>query len=314
MAHPAVDIRNLTHRYGDHEALRDVTLEVPQGRLFGLLGPNGGGKTTLFRILSTLIHPTEGEARVFGHHTVDEPGAVRKSLGVVFQQPALDDELTLTESLRYHAALYGLRGAEARSRIATLLDTFGLAARTGDRIRTLSGGLQRRADLARGLLHRPPLILLDEPTTGLDPAARHAFWEALDLLRRDEGTTLFVATHLMEEAERCDEVAIIDHGRLVVHGPPEQLRGELGDETLWLQTPSPRPLADRIHAQFGVACTVVGSRVQVAHPEAHTLLSSLYEAFGDQVTSATVRRPTLEDVFLIHTGNPLDEQTPALAE
>lgn len=306
MPERAVRIDRLTHRYGTHVALREVSFAVTPGTLFGLLGPNGSGKTTLFRILSTLMAPTMGAARVFGADPAQAPAAVRERLGMVFQEPALDEALTVRENLRVHAALYGLRRADADARIHALLDGFGMADRAGARVKTLSGGLRRRADLARGLLHRPALLLLDEPTTGLDPSARHAFWHALERLRRTEGTTLLVATHLMEEAERCDALAILDRGQLVAEGTPAALKGALGGETLWLETPAPEALADRIAAQFGVATRVIGGAVQVSHPEAHTLLASLYEAFGAQIDSATVRRPTLEDVFMARTGRHPD--------
>ena len=312
MPEQAVDIVDVTHRYGDHVALRDVTLEVAPGALFGLLGPNGGGKTTLFRILSTLLRPTKGEARVFGTSTAERPSDVRHRLGVVFQQPALDDELTVLENLRFHGALYGLGGSALGERIGHLLRLFGLADRAQDRVKTLSGGLQRRADLARGLLHAPDLLLLDEPTTGLDPVARDAFWQTLARLRRQEGATMLVATHLLEEAEACDAIAILDRGRLAASGTPDALKESLGGETLWLEANDADVLRDHIQAQFGLAAQTIQDKVQISHPEAHTLLSSLYEAFGDRIRSATVRRPTLEDVFLVHAGYRLDDNSTAV--
>lgn len=315
MPEPAVDIRNLTHRYGEHLALREVALAIPKGTLFGLLGPNGSGKTTLFRILSTLLKPTEGTACVFGQDPTREPATVRRRLGVVFQEPALDEDLSVRENLRIHGALQGLKPAVLHRRLHALLEQFGLTERADDRVKTLSGGLRRRADLARGLLHEPDLLLLDEPTSGLDPAGRRAFWQHLARLR-SSGLTLLVATHLMEEAERCDEVAILDQGHLVVQGTPDALKDDLGDETLWLETPEPASLRDHIQAQFGLEAQVVGSVVQVSHSDAHALLSPLYEAFGQHIDSATVRRPTLEDVFMVHTGHRLseDESTPLLAD
>lgn len=308
MPERAVDIEGVSHRYGEHVALRDVSLAVAPGALFGLLGPNGGGKTTLFRILSTLIRPAAGTARVFGYDTAREPAAVRERLGVIFQGTALDEALTVEENLRFHGALYGLHGRALQERMVHLLTLFGLEGRARDRVRTLSGGLQRRTDLARGLLHAPPLLLLDEPTTGLDPVARHAFWQTLARLRRSEGTTMLVATHLLEEAEACDQVGIIDRGRLVALGTPEGLKAELGGETLWLETEDPTALLDRIQAQFGLEAQHFGSAVGISHPEAPALLSALYEAFGDHIDSATVRKPTLEDVFMAHAGYRLDEQ------
>ena len=308
MSTPAVHIDGLTHRYGTHLALQDVSLTIPDGCCFGVLGPNGSGKTTLFRILSTLMPPTQGSASIFGHDTTSQSHVVRTRIGMVFQEPALDEKLTVRENLRVQGALYGLRGTEVRDRIKSMLDRFDLSDRAGDRVDTLSGGLRRRADLARGLLHQPDLLLLDEPTTGLDPKARRTFWQGLDRLRRANGTTLVIATHLMDEAERCDEVAILDRGHLVVNGAPETLKSELGGEMLWLESADAPALRDRIEAQFGVDVQLIGRALQISPPDAPSLLSSLYEAFGDRIDSATVRAPTLDDVFVAHTGYRPDEE------
>jgi ABC-2 type transport system ATP-binding protein len=302
MSQPAVDIQGVTHRYDDHRALDNVTLQVAEGNLCGFLGPNGSGKTTLFRILATLMPPSEGAATLFGHDTVREPGAVRSRLGSVFQSYALDENLSVRENLRFQGALYGLSGSALRDRIDELLDRFDVLDRAEDTVKTLSGGLQRRVDLARGLLHQPDLLLLDEPTTGLDPMARRTFWDAIGKLRRAEGTTLLVATHLMEEAARCDQVAILAEGALVADGPPDELTAELGEETLWLESDDPPTLRDHIQTQFGVDARVIGPSVQIDHPDAPSLVASLYEALGDRIDSATVRRPTLEDVFMVHAG------------
>jgi ABC-2 type transport system ATP-binding protein len=302
MSAPAVDVQGVTHRYGDHVALRDLTLRVDDGALYGLLGPNGSGKTTLFRILSTLMPPTEGTARVFGTSTTDDPSGVRARLGSVFQAYALDENLSVRENLRFQGSLYGLNGKKLNARIDTLLELFDVADRAGDRVDTLSGGLQRRVDLARGLLHRPDLLLLDEPTTGLDPMARRTFWRAIGRLREAEGTTFLVATHLMEEAERCDRVAILSEGRLVADGTPSGLKAELGEEMLWLESEHPKELRDRVRAQFGVEAHLIGDVVQVSHDDAPALLSSLYDALGDHIHSATVRAPTLDDVFMVRAG------------
>lgn len=302
MAAPAVHIQDVTHRYGTHVALQDVSLQVAPGTLYGLLGPNGSGKTTLFRILSTLMPPSEGEARVFGRDTDAESDAVRQMLGVVFQEPALDENLTVRENLRVQGALYGLYGADLHARTDALLERLDVIDRADDSVANLSGGLRRRADLARGLLHRPDLLLLDEPTTGLDPAARRAFWAAIERLRETEGTTLLLATHLMDEAERCDRVGILSDGALVADDAPAVLKAALGSETLWLEAEDPSALRDRIDAQFGVSTRIVGSMVQVAPPDPPTFLAALYEAFGDHIRSATIRTPTLEDVFMVHAG------------
>lgn len=299
MSTPAVRIQQITHRYGAHEALRGVTLQVMEGALYGLLGPNGSGKTTLFRILSTLMPPSEGGASVFGMDTAREADAVRNRIGVVFQDEALDEALTVRENLRFQASLYGMRGPERTERIDNLLQRLDVAARADDAVADLSGGLRRRVDLARGLLHRPDLLLLDEPTTGLDPGARRAFWAAIDRLRQEEGTTLLLATHLMDEAERCDRVGILSDGALVADGAPVDLKAALGDQTLWLETDAPTTLRDRIDAQFGVPTRIVGTTVQVAPPDPPAFLSALYETVGDHIRSATIRAPTLDDVFMV---------------
>lgn len=298
----AVDVREVTHRYGTHPALRDVSLQVEPGTLYGVLGPNGSGKTTLFRILTTLMPPTTGQARVFGLDTTTQAATVRERLGTIFQAAALDENLTVRENLRFQGALYGLHGAELRDRISELLRRLDVADRADDVVEALSGGLRRRVDLARGLLHRPDLLLLDEPTAGLDPAARRTFWRAVQRLQEAEGTTLLLATHLMDEAERCDRVGILSDGVLVAEGTPGGLKAELGNETIWVDTDDPAALRDRVDAQFGVPTRIVGSMLQVAPPHPPSFLSSLYEALGSRIRSATIRTPTLEDVFMVHAG------------
>ncbi len=304
---PAVEINRLSHFYGDRRALEDVSLSVAEGALYGILGPNGGGKTTLFRILSTLIRPSNGSARIFDTDVQTQPTAIRRMIGIVFQTVALDDELTVRENLQTHGALYGIGRRRLDERLNTLLPLFGLHDRASERVDRLSGGLKRRVDLVRGLLHAPHVLLLDEPTAGLDPAARHAFWEILERLRRREGMTLLVATHSMEEADRCDALAIFDRGRVVADGSPAELKRAVGDETLWIECDDARSLAGRLEERFQVPASLIGARVQLSDPNAHALLSALYEAFGSEIHSATLRRPTLEDVFMVHAGHGLQD-------
>jgi len=314
MSAPAIHVENLSLRYTDaQQALQNVHLSVPQGALFGLLGPNGSGKTSLFRILSTLVSPTEGTARVFGASTDTEAAAVRQRLGVVFQSPALDEALTIRENLSFQGALYGLHGAALRERIDDVLAQVDLTDRADDAVDTLSGGLARRADLARGLLHRPDLLLLDEPTAGLDPMARRSFWETVSTLQATEGTTMVVATHLMDEAERCDAVAILSEGELVIEGKPAQLRAALGNEMLWLATDTPHELARDVEARFGSTVHAFDQGIQLLHEDASQLVGPIYTAFGDRIQSATVRPPTLEDVFMAHVGARLDAPDASLA-
>jgi ABC-2 type transport system ATP-binding protein len=304
----ALEVADLVHSYGDRPALCGVTFSVDEGELFGLLGPNGGGKTTLFRAVTTLLSPTGGGASVFGYSATRNPSQVRRLLGVVFQQTALDAELTVLENLRFHGALVGLGGKPLDARIEELLEAFGLTERGGDRVRTLSGGLARRTDLARGLLHKPPVLLLDEPTTGLDPTARRELWTLLGRLRREHGTTVMIATHLMEEAERCDHVGILDRGHLVAFGAPADLKAELGGEALWLESRDPSALAELIEGRLGVSPRLVGELLLVESPDVPATLASVLGAFPEMVDSATVRRPTLDDIFAIRTGARIDSE------
>jgi ABC-2 type transport system ATP-binding protein len=276
--------------------------------LFGLLGPNGSGKTTLFRALTALIRPSAGSIDVLGLDPIAESDRVRPLLGVVFQDPALDAELTIRENLLFHGSLYGLAGESLRTRIGELLTLFGLDDRIHERVGRLSGGQKRRVDLIRGLLHRPKVLLLDEPTTGLDPLARRTFWDVLHLLRQRESVTTIVATHLLDEAEGCDALALFRRGRLIATGSPAELKARLGDEMLWLRSDGPADLSSAIAQAFGFETAVVGGDVRVAGAEAITRLPALYERFGASIRSATVRKPTLEDVFLVLSGHGLNDE------
>lgn len=299
---PALSVFALTHRYGDAPALDGVTFEIREGSFSALLGPNGSGKTTLLRIVSTLLRPTSGTATVFGHDVQSDPQAVRRSLGVVFQSPALDKLLTVDETLRTQAALYGLSRSDAQARAAELLRAFDLADVSSRQTRQLSGGQRRRVDLARGLVHRPRLLLLDEPTTALDPAARVAFWQTVHALRRAEGVTVLAATHLLEEAEPADHAVILDRGRVVADGAPGALQAALGEENLWLDVDD----AEVVAAAFAPHAEVVSpTLVRVSGPSPHTRVAEVYARFGASVHRATVRRATLEDVFLNATGRTI---------
>ncbi len=299
----AIAVSGLSHRYGDRLALDDLGFEVPRGEVFGLLGPNGGGKTTLFRILSTLLPVQSGAVHVLGHDVVAEQHDVRRRIGVTFQSPSLDAKLTVRENLLHQAHLYGLAGREAAGRIAGLVEQLGLADRTGDRAESLSGGLQRRVEIAKGLLHDPELLLLDEPSTGLDPGARHDLWVLLRRLRDDRGVTVLVTTHLMEEAERCDRLGILDHGRLVAEGTPDELRASVGGDCLTIDTPDTTALAAAIGERFGIEPSVVDGQLRIEREDGHELLRDVVAAFPDRVTSIVLGKPTLEDVFIARTGH-----------
>lgn len=297
---PALRVEGLAHAYGAEPALRGVTFSVGPGERVGLLGANGSGKTTLLRAVSTLLAPDGGRVLVGPHDAATEPDAVRRQLGVVFQSVALDGALTVRESLALQAALVGLARAPAAERIEGLLRDVGLEARARDRVGALSGGLARRLDLARGLLHRPALLLLDEPTGGLDPLARADFWGLLDR-QRDAGSAQLVATHLMEEAEQCDRVAILDRGRLAALGTPAALKAALGADALWLDADDPAALASALVAE-GRDARAVGGRVLVADGDPAALLPALYAR--PDVRAAAVKEPTMDDVFRVSITDP----------
>lgn len=300
---PAVEVKDLHHVYGTREALAGVTFTVSPGEIFGLLGPNGSGKTTLFKILSTLMPVTGGTARVFGHDLACEPHAVRRYLGVVFQRPSLDPKLTVIENLRHHGHLYGLRGRLLRSRTQTMLDRLGLVDHAHDPVETLSGGLQRRTELAKGLLHRPALLLLDEPSTGLDPGARRDFSTYLDHVRRKDGVTILLTTHFMEEAERCDRVGILHQGKLVAIGAADELKGSIGGDVVVVHAYNPEGLQKKMCERFGCEVALVDGTLRMERPRGHEFAREVVEAFPGEVTSVTFGRPTLEDVFIHLTGH-----------
>ena len=294
----SVEVAGLTHRYGERIALSEVSFTVPRGQVFGLAGPNGGGKTTLFRILSTSMAPTSGTVRILETDLADRR-AVRPRLGVVFQSPSLDRKLTVRENLLHHGHLYGWKGKVLRERIAELLEQFGLADRTGDRVETLSGGLQRRVELAKGVLHKPEVLLLDEPSTGLDPGARKMLWEHL---RGLEGVTILLTTHLMEEAERCDAVGILHQGKLAALGAPEALRAEVGGDVVTIRSREAEALKEELAAKFGVAPEAAAGAVRLTMERGPEFVARMAEAFPGRFDSVTVARPSLEDVFHLKTG------------
>ncbi len=299
----AIEVANLRHRYGGRTAVDGVSFSVRAGEMFGLLGPNGGGKTTLFRILSTLILPSEGEARVFGASLRDRPAAVRRRLGVLFQSPSLDPQLTVLENLLHHGNLYGLGGAGLRRRAAEMLRALELEGRAHDRVRTLSGGLARRAELAKSLLPQPDLLLLDEPSSGLDPGARRQMIGLLHGLSRERGVTVALTTHYMEEAERCDRVAILDAGRLVALDTPPALKSRIGGDVVSIEALDADALAAKIESRFGVRPSRVDSTLRLERARGHELVRELVEAFPGEVRSAVFSRPSLEEVFIHLTGH-----------
>ena len=299
----ALDVRALGFRYGDREALSNVTFSIALGEFFGFLGPNGGGKTTLFKLLSTLVPIQSGSARMFGHDLAGETGAVRRRLGVVFQHPSLDGKLTVGENLTNHGHLYGITGRRLRERIAAMLDLLRLSARERDRVETLSGGLQRRVELAKALLHEPELLLLDEPSTGLDPAARREFSNYLEHLREHAGVTVVLTTHYMEEAERCDRIGILHEGKLVAIAPPGELKSEVGGDVIVIRAQAPELLQRKILQRFKLKSQLVDGAIRIERTRGHELVRDLIDAFGEEIESVSFGKPTLEDVFVHLTGH-----------
>lgn len=302
---PVVEVEGLCRIYGERAALSGVSLTVGQGEIFGLLGPNGGGKTTLFKILTTLLPPSQGCARVFGLDVVRDADAIRRRIGVVFQEPALDRQLTVAENLRHQGHLYGLRGRRLGGRVKEVLARLGLSDRRDDMVSRLSGGLRRRADLARGLLHGPDLLILDEPSTGLDPTARRDFRDDLRALRERDGVTILLTTHLMDEAEACDRIGILDGGRLVAMDSPETLKRSVGGEVVSVRVGSPERFQAEVLGRFGLETMVVDDTVRVECKDGQTVMLDLLRAFEEQIESVTLGKPTLEDVFIKITGHKL---------
>jgi ABC-2 type transport system ATP-binding protein len=299
-------LSSLTHDYGTRVALDHLSFSVAPAQIFGLLGPNGSGKTTLFRILSTLMVPSGGTATIRGFNVAKEPGQVRQQTGIVFQSRSLDIKLTIEENLRHAGHLYGLSGKHLRLRIDDVLRRVALSDRRRDYVETLSGGMQRRVELAKGLIHSPAVLLLDEPSTGLDPGARLDLWQYLRMLRDEEGVTVLVTTHLMEEAEYCDRLAILNEGKLVALGSPEELKSTIGGDVVLFETESEnaaQSLAARMAGRFEVAPTVLGNTVRLERENGHRFLTAVLDAFPGEVRAVSVSRPRLEDVFIQRTGH-----------
>jgi ABC-2 type transport system ATP-binding protein len=302
-ADTAIDVSAVTHRYGTRTAVDDLSLTVDRGEIFVFLGPNGSGKTTLFRVLSTLISLQAGEITILGYSLRGDPRAIRSRLGVVFQAPSLDKKLTVTENLHHQGMLYGLSGSKLRNRIEEMLLALGIADRGRDLTESLSGGMRRRVELAKGLLHRPQLLLLDEPSTGLDPGARSDLWKYLEQIRKTDGVTVVLTTHLLEEAEHADRIAIMHNGRLAALDTPAALQASVGGDSVTIRTEHPDRLVDAINAKFKCGAKIVDGNVRLEQPDGHRWVAKLVEAFPGEILTITLGKPTLEDVFIDRTGH-----------
>ena len=301
-----IHVENLTHRYGDRLALSNVSFEVKKGEIFGLLGPNGGGKSTLFRILSTMMVPTGGRASIAGCDVVRDPADVRRRVGVVFQSQSLDRALTVDENLRAQGHLHGLKGADLRARMARVTERLGLADRRKDIVETLSGGLRRRVEIAKALLHAPQVLLMDEASTGLDPAARRDLSRHIESLRDQEGVTILLTTHVLEEAGRCDRLALLHRGAIVAEGSPAALRARIGGDVVVLEAADAPALASGIEARFGLRSSILDGAVRVEIENGHRFITDVVEAFPGAIDSVGLHKPTLEDVFVRETGATIE--------
>lgn len=293
-------VREVRHRYGDPIALDGVDLEICAGEILALLGPNGSGKSTLFRLLSTLMPIQQGVIEVAGISAGENPLGVRARIGIVFQSPSLDKKLTVDENIACQGALYGISGKRLNARREELLRQLELVDRRGDRCETLSGGLKRRVELVKGMLHHPPLLLLDEPSTGLDPASRLSLWEALRQMAC-QGVAVLLTSHLMEEADKADRVAIMNRGKIIASDSPANLRAELGDGIVTIQT-SEISRAVQWLEDRGMAALQMEDRLRVQSSNPRELVPQLMEYLGDACQSIAVGRPSLEDVFIARTG------------
>jgi len=300
-----VQVDGLTKTFGKIEAVKDVTFDVRAGEVFGFLGPNGAGKTTTINMLCTLLTPTAGRASVNNFDVVHQRADVRRSIGLVFQQSTLDEYLTADQNLRFHAYAYGLPGDIRERRMNELLEMVDLSDRRKGSVRTYSGGMKRRLEIARGLLHHPKVLFLDEPTLGLDPQTRRHIWNYLYALRDREGLTIFMTTHYMDEAEGCDRIAVIDHGSIVGLGTPEGLKRDVGGDIITVGTDDPAAAAAEIRARYRLEPSIRDSTVSFHVEGGETFLPEFVRSFDRPIQSIGLRRPTLDDVFLHLTGREI---------
>lgn len=309
MPEPILQIEHLSHAYGDRVAVNDLNLTVQPGEIFGFLGPNGSGKTTLFRILSTLIPVRDGNVSLFGLDLKTQREAIRQQIGIVFQSPSLDKQLTATENLRHQGHLYGLSGKDLESRIDEMLARVGLSERPREYVSTFSGGMRRRVELAKGLLHRPRLLLLDEPSTGLDPGARIDLWQYLREIRAKDGVTILVTTHLLDEAEHCNRLAILDLGKLIACDTPAILKDRIGGDVITLTAEDPAALRRAIVKRFNLDPVIIGTSIRIERDRGHEFIPQLVEAFPGMIRSVSLGKPTLEDVFVRVTGRRFESES-----
>jgi ABC-2 type transport system ATP-binding protein len=300
-----IEVHELGRGFGEFEAVKDVSFAVAEDEVFGFLGPNGAGKTTTISMLCTLLRPSAGTATVNGFNIVEQRSDVRRSIGLVFQQTTLDDALTAEQNLRFHAYAYGVPADVRERRLRELLALVELSDRRGDRVRTFSGGMKRRLEIARGLLHHPRVLFLDEPTLGLDPQTRRRIWDYLAHLRMREGLTIFMTTHYMDEAEQCDRIAVIDHGEIVALDTPAGLKAAVGGDLITIDTPDREAAATELRDRFGLEPVVADGTISFQVEGGEAFLPDFVRTFGRPIDAIGLRRPTLDDAFLHLTGREI---------
>ncbi len=302
---PIISVEGLTKHFGEIEAVAGVDFEVQRGETFGFLGPNGAGKTTTINMLCTLVSPTAGSATVAGFDVLRERDDVRRSIGLVFQDTTLDSYLTAERNLRFHAELYGVPRAQVDERLKQVLEIVGLWDRKDSRVMEYSGGMMRRLEIARGLLHYPRVLFLDEPTIGLDPQTRSHIWTYISELKRHEDITIFLTTHYMDEAENCDRIAIMDNGKIVALDTPERLKASIGKDRVQIQTPNDQAAIAALRERFGLDAGIHEDAVTFSVESGEQFVPRLFAELGMPISAVRVSRPTLDDVFMSYTGKTI---------
>jgi ABC-2 type transport system ATP-binding protein len=302
---PAVSVRGLVKRFGEVEAVRGIDFDVSPGETFGFLGPNGAGKSTTISMLCTLLVPDGGAASVAGYDVARERAEVRRNIGLVFQDPTLDAYLTAAQNLRFHAELYGMPRALVPDRMRQVLEMVGLWERRESLVSTYSGGMRRRLEIARGLMHSPRVLFLDEPTVGLDPQTRSSIWRYIEELREAEEITIFLTTHYMDEAEHCDRIAIMDQGRLIALDTPEALKQSVGKDRVQIEVDEPQAAIEALRDRFELEATIAEGRVTIAVPGGEAFVPRLFAELGVPIRGVSVTRPSLDDVFMSYTGTTI---------
>jgi ABC-2 type transport system ATP-binding protein len=301
----AIEVHELTKRFGAFTAVNGVSFEVPRGEIFGFLGPNGAGKTTTISMLCTLLQPTAGRALIGGYDVVQQPADVRREIGIVFQDTTLDERLTARENLVFHGEVYGMSRPDIAARATDVLERVGLSDRAADRVLTFSGGMKRRLEIARGLMHSPTALFLDEPTVGLDPQSRRGLWSYAQSLRDSEGVTIFLTTHYMDEAEACDRIAIIDHGEIIALDTPSGLKGRLGGDVITVSAADNQALAQEIKERFEIEARTENESLEFRVDRGDQFVPLLFSRLTTPIETVSVRRPTLDDVFVELTGHQI---------